>query len=351
LLRLAPYAALGAAIVACGLRTCQRNTDWKDDVALATAAMRTSPRSFRPYTSLAGALREQNRPGDLDRAIELAAQGVRIIEELPDELNNSGPYVQLGGYYLSKADSLCQTEADGSRKVTGAARQYYLAAAETLERAIPIDRAFNELNHRRDLQRGKQPAQSPDNGSSSLYTNLSQAYLRLERTDKAIQSMQYARHLTPLQWEPWFQLGELQLAAGRPDEACVTLIQCLIMEPGRDQAWPLLQRAYLQIDTGPIPAIQTRQGVPGLNLENPLVMEHFRRAYQDLVRTYRHARRLPTADAIRTAALQRHGLPAELFAPSADESNLPVPPEPVFYVRGEPLPGVSAALPSASPSH
>jgi tetratricopeptide (TPR) repeat protein len=181
-----------------------------------------------------------------------------------------------------------------------------------------------------------------------LYLQLGEVYLRLERPDQAIEALRYARHIDPSNWDSCFKLAEAQLAAAHWEEACVGLIGCLIMEPNKMQPWPLLENVYQQINTSQVPPIQMEQGVRRLNPENPLVFDHFGRAYQDLYRTARQGRHLQTAEDIRHAAM-RVGLPSDWFAPVATDE--PEPPEPVFYVRGQPLPDPPRELPSLGEGH
>ncbi len=351
LLALAPSVVLSALVLAGVWRTWQRNLDWESNATIASAAIQTSPRSFRPYHSLAKVLSAEDRSGNVDRALELAGQAVQIIDDLPDGLNWCDPYIDLGIYQAGKARLLSQPAADGSLHVPEGARVWFRASAATLERAISIDRAFNEANRRRDLGRGKTPDKVPDTGRPELYTHLGEAYLRLDLPEKAGESLRYARHISPSDWDSCFKLALLQLTMKHWERGCIGLIECLIMEPSNSQPWPLIESVYQRIETGRIPALASEQGVPRLNLENPVVYDHFCRAYQDLVRTCRQGRRQQTAETIRSVAVERLGLPADLFAPvPTSDADLPRPPESVFYKRGERLPISPRELPSADES-
>jgi tetratricopeptide (TPR) repeat protein len=325
--RFAPHAIVGTLLLAFGLRTFNRNFDWQNEVTISSSAVNTVPASFKPYTALAEELYLQDPLANVDQAIELGEKSVQVLDGLPDELNVVFPYVRLGGYYLSKGIFLSHVNPDGSRTVTEAALPYFRQSAMTLQRAIPIDLAHSELNRRREVERGTRADQVPDTGTAGLYLNLAEALQRLDRTDQAIVSIRYARHLTPTDITPWYKLAVLQLQTGRAEDACVTLIECLVLQPDHGQAWPLVEQAYHQLDTGPLRAVQLEQGVRRLNLENPLVQRHFREAYQDLVRTYRQAQRLQIAEALRTAAVEQQGLPAELFEPRPEDDSPPRPPE------------------------
>ncbi len=246
--RFAPHAVLSALIVAYGIRTFQRNFDWKSETTIFAAAIETTPASFKSYPALAEELYRANPQANVDDAIKLCARSVEILDDLPDDVNVVFPYVRLGGYFLTKAIFLSQVDADGSRTMTDRARPYFRAAATTFERAVPIDRTFNEINRRRQFERGQTAHQTPDTGNAGLYANLSEACHQLGLNDQAVQALRYAQHLTPTESVVWQKLAGLHLRTGQLEEACIALIQCLLIDPGQEQIWPLLESTYHRID-------------------------------------------------------------------------------------------------------
>src|SRR5581483_10662193 len=183
-LRYAPHIALGLLVVLFGERAFYRNYDWHTDVTLWEAAKTESPVSFRSYQSYAFALFEQDAAGNCDKMIQTDEDGLKIVDRLPNPLNRSRLYLHLGMYYGLKGELLSK-QVPGGIEVTEQAIPWFQKSALILERGVPIDRAFNEVNRQRDVKRGRHGADTPDVGLAPVYGYLGVAYLRLNNLDQA----------------------------------------------------------------------------------------------------------------------------------------------------------------------
>jgi hypothetical protein len=174
-------------VMACGVRSYQRNFDWENDVKLWTQAVQVCPNSFKTHKSLAYALyeRDQNRnpPAfpDIDRIIQEGERTRAVVEEYPLSplYRASIVYLHLGAYYRIKGDLLLQSDPD-------TARSWYQKSADSLNNAVVSDHAFNEDNHQKELARGRLPDQIPDIGNQEIYANLGLVYMRLGQHQDAL---------------------------------------------------------------------------------------------------------------------------------------------------------------------
>jgi len=74
-----------------GVRTYDRNNDWKNEETLFTSALAASPKSAMAHKNLASVLHEKGR---YEEAIDLAETAVKIVPEFPDA------YLILGNCYF-----------------------------------------------------------------------------------------------------------------------------------------------------------------------------------------------------------------------------------------------------------
>ena len=102
----APFFAGLLIVAALGARTWARNADWLDDVTLWSAAVRTSPLSFKSHIGLAKALLAQDRDLTIDRALAEEEQGLALIDSLPAALSGSDFYIRAGMLYADRGDML-----------------------------------------------------------------------------------------------------------------------------------------------------------------------------------------------------------------------------------------------------
>lgn len=267
-----------------GVRTWQRNRDWRSDLALWKSALDTSPNSFRTYQSYSYALFEELRKPaaqrqpeakdvTIDDCIAACAMGEPIVASLPDELNFTRIRLQLGMFYAMKGD--------------------FERAVAQLEQARRADQAVNALNRRDAVARGRSPAEIADGGNAEIYANLGYACARLGRWDEALASYEYQRHLNPQNADVYERIAQAQFKSNRPADAAATLMQELFLDSSRrTRVEPLLQTALRAASAEPEPTART--------------------ALISLTRIFLNARLPSQADQIRKIGLNR-GIPAAEF--------------------------------------
>lgn len=160
-------AVLAVVATAMGVRTWERNRDWRDELAAHAAAVRTAPRSAKTLSNWGTDLVRQRRYAE---AIPFLR---RSLEIYPDR---AAVRTNLGGA---------------------------LMALERFEEALPhLERAV---------------ALEP--GSPQMRRNLGQALGRLGRTTDALPHYEAAVRLDPASVDARYALGTLLLQAGRAAEA------------------------------------------------------------------------------------------------------------------------------------
>ena len=187
---LRPWAApavlcvIGAAF---GIRTFLRNPDWKDDEALWESAVVACPESYKTHYDLAHAWFEKDH-SQVNKSIAEMKQALAIVAPLPDSLNSTSVFQELGAYYGYKGDLAARTSRSESL-------EWYQKALQTLLRGVAIDKEFNAACRRRELARGKKPGEIGVFGAPILYQNLSEAYTRLGDREQAERALLYRRRL------------------------------------------------------------------------------------------------------------------------------------------------------------
>jgi tetratricopeptide (TPR) repeat protein len=280
---LVPPAVFLVILALYSVRTYNRNIDWQSDVTLGESTMSAAPKSFRSYGKLAEAYYQSDPISKIDRIIELAEAGIRIIDPLPNSENRSKSYLTLGIYYGLKGERAATRDASGFLIMNERTREWFEKSARILERGIEIDLAGNEANHAREARRGN--AKSPDTGAPELYLYLGKAYQRLDRNDKALEAYKYQRHLNPNDPVVYFSIASAQDALGHVEDAAVSLLQCVILDPQRRDAWQSLAAIDSQINRESIPAIQETNGRFEIREDNMLVRKQLLYAYAGLMKT------------------------------------------------------------------
>jgi hypothetical protein len=195
-----------------------------------------------------------------------------------------------------------------------------------LERAAEIDREINRLGKERRLRRGPSEHAVADTGTPSIYRNLGWAYLESGDASKAVETLGYLRLIRPGDAESHYVFGvalggesevdrargDLQAANVRLGLAAVSLIEATLLDAGHDLAWEALERVYGLLAPGSA-AVVRAGGRRALNMEQPLVAEHFREACVELARQLSAAGLRDKADRRRWRLIGEFGLPADLF--------------------------------------
>ncbi|MCS7033904.1 MAG: hypothetical protein NZ561_07895 [Phycisphaerae bacterium] len=387
-LRLLPRIVLSVLVCVYGVRTFFRNLVWRSDELLWENAIAISTNSFRSYQSYAFALYENGRidlerkdrpvrdlrasrealkkliddpatPADrrdqartqlaaveaalpaaegalaeqtrkymqtVQKMIDVDEAGLGIVDNLPHVMNSARLYLHLGMYY-AEMGRLVQ-EQSGQSQLTPEAREWYQKSVNILQRAIPIDRAFNQLNRRKEVVRWKPINEIPDAGLAPVYLILGDSQIRLGLLDEAVETFRYVQQLDPLSSVSYLQLGAIRLSQQRIDDAISFLIQTIILEPTRPEPWPLLINVYQAMGTPDAVLINGEQRQ--INASLPLVKQHVRTAMRDLIRTMLRARQFDFARTLRKQAIDVHGAVPGTIDVLFEEAGVPiVPPVPV----------------------
>ena len=113
----------------------------------------------------------------------------------------------------------------------------------------------------RDVKRGHNGADTPDVGLAPVYGYLGVAYMRLGLLDQAERTFRYMRHLEPGDPDGYYKTASLQVQRGKLEEAASSLIQVILLDSTRNDAWQLLNEVFKQINKEPQPCIVvTAQG-------------------------------------------------------------------------------------------
>jgi hypothetical protein len=204
-----PVLVCVALIAALAGRTWARNSDWKDDLSIATASVEASPGSFKTHDLLANVLFASDPShGNLDRVIAESEKSLAILDPLPDDRNLPDPYQLAGTCYLYRGD--------------------YRKSITTLRRFLAIEQA-KFAAFRQTLKSGGPSPKSAEQITAArqgdAYTLISMAYLRSGDRSGAADAAVHARALHPASAQLYRQLSEIDAAEGKIDDAAVALVE------------------------------------------------------------------------------------------------------------------------------
>jgi tetratricopeptide (TPR) repeat protein len=343
--RFLPHAVFLVILTLYSVRTYNRNFDWQSDVTLGESTMAVSPKSFRSYGKLAEAYYQTDPIYKIDRIIELGEAGIHIIDPLPNSENRSKSYLTLGIYYGLKGERAATRDASGFLIMNERTREQFEKSARILERGAEIDIAGNTANHVRESSQGK--AESPDIGAPDLYKYLGKAYQRLDRNDKALEAYKYQRHLDPSDPAVYVSIASAQDALGQVEDAAVSLLQCVILDPQRLDAWQSLMAIDSQINHEPIPAIEQTNGRLQIREDNTLVRKQLLYAYAGLMKTAQSSNRPDMWRNAHDVAVNHYHFDSRQLDDALGEIGAPPsPPLPIFHTYGKKL-AEETATPSA----
>lgn len=205
-------------------RTWARNAEWNDELTLASADVRTSPRSFKLHRLMATAMFAADPShSNIDRVVEEIDKSLAILAPLPDFENAPEIYDFAGAAYLAKGDRLQTTDAAGAQAT-------YRQAREVLERCIQINLAYDR---QREARYGKPPPGVVPRTESEAYWLLSGAHERLGEMDDALRAAYQARRLAPQDPRTYSQIAGLLLMRDQGDEAAVVLVEGMLITSDR----------------------------------------------------------------------------------------------------------------------
>ena len=132
------------------------------------------------------------------------------------------------------------------------------------------------------------------------------------------------------------RIALLYVEQQRWDDAAAALIQSMLLDPRRTDNWNLLAQIYAGYGEQGRGAIYRAPDGPKLNVDHPIVREHFMRAYREFIRIFRFANRPHLAEAARQAAVYRYHMPPSLFDSLMVEPIPDVTPQGLDYTRVRP---------------
>jgi hypothetical protein len=146
------------------------------------------------------------------------------------------------------------------------------------------------------------------------------------------------RHLEPREPQAYLRIASAQLALRQFEDAAVSLIQCVLLDPRRAEAWQSLIEIYSQLNHEPVPAVQVTDGHERLQEDNGMVQQHLLYAYRDFIKTARFSGLPDMVRDMRDAAVNSHHFnPSLLDEALYGKAEHPTPPSPAFHIFGKKL--------------
>jgi tetratricopeptide (TPR) repeat protein len=286
--RFAPV-IVGVIVVALAARTVARNSDWQSDLTLAKSAVETSPDSYKTHKLLANALFETHAP--IDNVLAEAEKSLAILSPLPDLRNNADTWRRAAEWYRAKGD------AASTRR-----------ALEILQRCLAIVTA--QEAHARTLPRFDSATDPLATARADVNGLISAAYLQLGDPAQALATAARAIDLDPQNPEAYRQYAQSLAAAGRNQEAMVTLMEgvMLTVDPGLRQAVVDLYRAG-GLDPQGCALLPGQDGRPALNPTCATVRAHLCAATAAGIKVREKSGRHDLAEQLRATGISSFGCP------------------------------------------
>jgi hypothetical protein len=291
--RLAPV-TLCLIVAAFAARTWARNSDWRNDLSLMTAAAETSPNSYKSHRALAAALYDSDATHvNIDRAIAEAEKSMAILDSVPNWRNNAETYRQASSYYITKGDLLAAPES----------LRAYQKALDLLLRSKTIVTATYEHLGTKDPDRAK---------LADLERSISDTRLRLKDPSKALDAAATALELDPLNAQTYRQLSTSFLANGRADEAAVALVEGTIVTSDVSLRQDLLTLYRQGLDSKGCATVPGPRG-PAFNPSCEIVHRHTCTAVAATIPLYLRIERRDLAEQLKESASRDFGCPAAVL--------------------------------------
>lgn len=308
--RIAAPVALCLIIAALGIRTWERNLDWRDEIALWTSAVHAAPESFVSHLALSVALYQSDPAhSNIYHVIDEADKSVAILDSLPDASNSAEAYATTGAYYLAKGDRLWSMAPEGKAIAPQESTLAYQRASQLLKRGSSIEEAFNRAYIARERARGKSDSEIPPYGTAGLYENLATASMRLGDQKTALDAAIHARLLAPDDLNNYLTLSNILLSEGKKEDSATMLVEGSLVSGGRGFVEPL-RKLYL---TGLDPkGCAIEQGPHGESINNSCEPVHNEicRASAELMEVYRRNLRTDLAEQAEERAIEEFGCSA-----------------------------------------
>jgi tetratricopeptide (TPR) repeat protein len=284
---------LGAVMALFAVRTLVRNSDWENDLTLASSAVRVCPQSYKAHKLMAAALfADDDSHANIDRVIKEVDKSVAILDPLPDFRNNPQAFRMAGGYYLLKGDLQFRRDLNPDTPPPPAAQAAY-------RRALPLILRYASIVAKVGTSGGIEDAQEL----------LAAAYLRAGDSGKAFQAAQAARDLAPLKPGVYREMSDVLRASGRADDAAVALFEGVLVtsDPVLRARLALLYRSGLDREGC---ALIAGPNGPAINQECDIVRQNLCRAAPGALRTLAGAGRQDLVRQLKVSLVQDSGCSA-----------------------------------------
>jgi tetratricopeptide (TPR) repeat protein len=288
---------IGAAFTA---RTWARNSDWRDDLSLMTAAAEASPQSFKSHMMLAAAMNDSDAThANIDHVIAEAEKGLAILDPVPDWRNNFEAYRWASGVYITKGDSLAAPESlRAYRRALELLLRSKSSMTATYERLVATERA-----------RGHEAPPADHAKFADLEQSISDTYLKLNDPSKAVDRAAAALELDPLNAQGYWQLSTAYLANGRADEAAVALLRGTLATSDQRLRQGLLDLYRQGLDSKSCATVPGPHG-PAFNPSCEIVRRHTCAAAAATIPLYLRVERRDMAEQLKDSVSRDFGCPA-----------------------------------------
>jgi tetratricopeptide (TPR) repeat protein len=272
--------ALGMVVALCAGQTIVRNSDWQDDLTLATADVATSPRSYGLHERLATALYERDARGNIDRAIQEGRTAWQIQFGAPLEQRVEQTAANLGAYYRLKGDLLGGPSA-------GEGHVWYERALRILEEGTTISKTRERAYDEAQIAHGK--ALSGRAAMQDLYFNLGAVHASLGQYREAMDAYLYGRNINPGAGDPYEEIAAVWVAREEWRQAAITLHEQVLIGGLKPETFAKLRQLYEGKLAVGCSVTQVRQSTT-VNYTCPAVHDDLCAASADLEKAYEAAR-------------------------------------------------------------
>jgi tetratricopeptide (TPR) repeat protein len=253
------------------VRTWTRNREWIDELTLASADVRTNPRSFKLHRLVAGAMFDADPShANIDRVVAEIDKSIAILAPLPDLRNAPDAYQFAGAAYLVKGDRL-QTAGAGNAEAA------YGRARELLERCIQINQA---CERQRETMLGKPAPGVVARTEPEAYGLLSVVHQRLGNLDAALWAAHEAQRMAPEDPRRYSQIAGLLLMRQRAGDAAAVLMEGILTTSDLGLRSQLVRLYGSSTDPGNCTLVPGPNG-PAINPRCQIVRDHICAAAPD----------------------------------------------------------------------
>ena len=195
----------------------------------------------------------------------------------------------------------------GDMAPAGERERWYRRGLEILLRGKRVDEVTSREIFRRNQEHGK----TIYAGWQALYLELGRTYLRLGETQNGIEALQYSR---VLRQDPQAiaEVAHAYRGAGNGEQAAITLMEGVILEPAQRGFAAELVDVYREIDPGGC-SVASAAGQVSVNPTCARVHQHICIASRNVAQTYRKTNQTARASEIENNAMGALGCPAALF--------------------------------------